>query len=39
MPDHFRLGFGVTEKGFADGLQRIADHLTTPADKAVSTTV
>ena len=38
MPDHFRLGFGVTEKGFADGLQRIADHLTTLPDKAVSTT-
>lgn len=38
MPEHFRLGFGVIEKGFADGLQRIADHLTTLADKAVSTT-
>lgn len=39
MPEHFRLGFGVTEKGFADGLQRIADHLKTLVDKAVSTTV
>jgi aspartate/methionine/tyrosine aminotransferase len=36
MPEHFRLGFGVTEKGFADGLQKIADHFT--ANKAVSTT-
>jgi aspartate/methionine/tyrosine aminotransferase len=36
MPQHFRLGFGVTEKGFADGLQKIADHLRTLAPKAVS---
>jgi len=36
MPEHFRLGFGVTEKGFAEGLQKIADHFT--ANKAVSTT-
>lgn len=39
MLEHFRLGFGVTEKGFADALQRIADHLTTLAGKAVSTSV
>ena len=39
MPEHFRLGFGVTEKGFAEALQRIADHLMSlAADKAVSTT-
>ena len=38
MPDHFRLGFGVTEKGFADGLQRIADQLTSLTNSAVSTT-
>jgi len=25
MPEHFRLGFGVTEEGFAKGLERIAD--------------
>jgi len=29
MPEHFRLGFGVTEAGFETALQRIADHLTT----------
>lgn len=38
MPDHFRLGFGVTEKGFANGLQRISDHLRSVVGKAVSTT-
>ena len=36
MPEHFRIGFGVTEKGFADALQRIAEHLTTLAGKSVS---
>ena len=39
MQDHFRLGFGVTENGFAEALQTIADQLTTMADKAVSTAV
>jgi len=39
MPDHFRLGFGVTEEGFADGLQKIADHLTTLAGKAANVSV
>lgn len=29
MPDHFRLGFGVAEKGFAEGLERVADFLRT----------
>jgi aspartate/methionine/tyrosine aminotransferase len=38
MPEHFRLGFGVTEKGFADGLQNIAEHLKTLAPKVASTT-
>ena len=38
MPEHFRLGFGVLEEGFENGLQRIADHLTTLTGKAVSTT-
>lgn len=36
MPEHFRLGFGVTEKGFADGLRRIADHLTSLAGKGAA---
>lgn len=27
MPDHFRLGFGVAEEGFARGLERFADFL------------
>jgi aspartate/methionine/tyrosine aminotransferase len=27
MPEHFRLGFGVTDEGFGTALQRIADHL------------
>jgi len=27
MPDHFRLGFGVAEEGFAQGLERLADFL------------
>jgi aspartate/methionine/tyrosine aminotransferase len=27
MPEHFRLGFGVIEKGFASGLERLADFL------------
>lgn len=27
MPAHFRLGFGVNAKGFADGLERIAEFL------------
>jgi aspartate/methionine/tyrosine aminotransferase len=38
MPDHFRLGFGVMEKGFGDALQRIADHFTSLVGKAVSRT-
>ena len=38
MPEHFRLGFGVTEKGFANGLQNIAQHLKTLAPKVASTT-
>ena len=38
MPEHFRVGFGVLEEGFENGLQRIADHLTTLTGKAVSTT-
>jgi aspartate/methionine/tyrosine aminotransferase len=37
MPEHFRLGFGVTEKGFGNALQKIADHLTTLTGKAFST--
>ncbi|MCA1614365.1 MAG: aminotransferase class I/II-fold pyridoxal phosphate-dependent enzyme [Acidobacteria bacterium] len=27
MAEHFRLGFGVSEAGFAEGLQRIAEYL------------
>jgi aspartate/methionine/tyrosine aminotransferase len=27
VPEHFRLGFGVAEEGFARGLERIADFL------------
>lgn len=29
MPEHFRLGFGIAEEGFAKGLERIADFLQT----------
>jgi aspartate/methionine/tyrosine aminotransferase len=29
MPEHFRLGFGVAEAGYARGLERIADFLRT----------
>jgi aspartate/methionine/tyrosine aminotransferase len=29
MPEHFRLGFGVAEAGYARGLERIADFLKT----------
>ena len=36
MPEHFRLGFGVTEVGFETALQKIADHLTTISSTAVS---
>lgn len=38
MPEHFRLGFGVIEKGFADALQRIAALLTSLSGKAASST-
>jgi aspartate/methionine/tyrosine aminotransferase len=27
MPEHFRLGFGVAEEGFAQGLERLSDVL------------
>jgi len=37
MPEHFRLGFGVMEEGFATALQRIADHLTSLPVSAAST--
>ena len=37
MPEHFRLGFGVMEKGFETALQRIADHLTSLPISAAST--
>ena len=37
MPEHFRLGFGVMEKGFGNALQRIADHLTASPISAAST--
>ena len=37
MPEHFRLGFGVTEAGFGTALQKIADHLTTLPITAAST--
>jgi aspartate/methionine/tyrosine aminotransferase len=43
MPEHFRLGFGVAEAGFARGLGRLADFLksragarTSPAATAVA---
>jgi len=36
MPEHFRLGFGVTEEGFGNALQRITDHLTSLSSIAVS---
>ncbi|HEX6715773.1 MAG TPA: aminotransferase class I/II-fold pyridoxal phosphate-dependent enzyme [Pyrinomonadaceae bacterium] len=36
MPEHFRLGFGVTEAGFESALQKIADHLTTIANTSKS---
>ena len=34
MPEHFRLGFGVNAKGFARGLERIAEFLGTRARAA-----
>ena len=37
MPEHFRLGFGVMEKGFGNALQRIVDHLTASPISAAST--
>ncbi|MBV9927876.1 MAG: pyridoxal phosphate-dependent aminotransferase [Acidobacteria bacterium] len=38
MPEHFRLGFGVAEKGFAEGLEIIAGHLQTRRGVAAGVT-
>jgi len=39
VPDHFRLGFGVTEKGFAAGLQRISDYLKSLSTGSMAKTI
>ncbi|HMF58043.1 MAG TPA: aminotransferase class I/II-fold pyridoxal phosphate-dependent enzyme, partial [Pyrinomonadaceae bacterium] len=36
MPEHFRLGFGVMEEGFAQGLERFADFLKDRAHAAAN---
>ena len=36
MPEHFRLGYGVTDEGFGSALERIADHLATLKGTAFS---
>jgi aspartate/methionine/tyrosine aminotransferase len=38
IADHFRLGFGVTDAGFAGGLERFADFLQARRSSVASTT-